>query len=203
LDEAAMTNIAAKWIKRLDDHARNVGGDESFERLYGTEACGIADAITTLLERERRKDEALKRIADRAGELRKGTDDWFELAEIENVARTALTDTEDKKDKLTPAFLAMTPLQKWETLVLSGLIGTDEPWIENMRTALREQADAITTILERERRLTEALQTLVTARDHWLKTRWDSDEEAVAGMALDDAHKKARATLTKKGPTNG
>jgi len=44
---------------------------------------------------------------------------------------------------LTPAFKAMTPLQKWETLVLSGLIGTDEPWIEDMRQALREQEAAL------------------------------------------------------------
>ena len=39
--------------------------------------------------------------------------------------------------ELTPAYLAMTPAEKWETLVLNGLIGTDEPWIDDMRQSLR------------------------------------------------------------------
>lgn len=43
----------------------------------------------------------------------------------------------DARFKLTPEYLAMTPLQKWETLALNGLLGTDEPWIEDMRASLR------------------------------------------------------------------
>lgn len=43
----------------------------------------------------------------------------------------------DARAKLTPEYLAMTPLQKWETLTLHGLLGTDEPWIEDMRQTLR------------------------------------------------------------------
>jgi uncharacterized coiled-coil protein SlyX len=39
-----MTDI----VERLHDHARNVGGDDSFERLYGDEACQIADEIERL-----------------------------------------------------------------------------------------------------------------------------------------------------------
>ena len=34
--------------------------------------------------------EALEKIADRCSKLRRGTDDWFELVEIEHVARGAL-----------------------------------------------------------------------------------------------------------------
>lgn len=46
---------------------------------------------------------------------------------------------EAARGKLTAAFVAMTPLQKWEALALHGLLGTDEPWIEDMRRALKEQ----------------------------------------------------------------
>lgn len=35
-------------IERLRDHARSVGGDTSFERLYGNEACEAADALEAL-----------------------------------------------------------------------------------------------------------------------------------------------------------
>lgn len=35
-------------IERLRDHARNVGGAPSFERLYGNEACEAADALEAL-----------------------------------------------------------------------------------------------------------------------------------------------------------
>ncbi len=38
---------------------------------------------------------------------------------------------------LTDEYLAMTPLQKWETLCANGLIGTNEPWIEDMRQSLK------------------------------------------------------------------
>jgi hypothetical protein len=43
--------------------------------------------------------------------------------------------------RLTTKFLAMSPLEKWETLALNGLLGTDEPWIENMRQSLRAQQE--------------------------------------------------------------
>lgn len=38
-------------IERLHDHARNVGGDDSFERLYGSEANEAADEIAALRAR--------------------------------------------------------------------------------------------------------------------------------------------------------
>jgi hypothetical protein len=51
----------------------------------------------------------------------------------------------DDAGKLTPQFVAMSPLQKWETLALNGLLGTDEPWIEDMRQALKRQETALTS----------------------------------------------------------
>lgn len=56
----------------------------------------------------------------------------------------------DQDDKLTPAFCAASPLQKWELLTLHGVLGTDEPWIENMRDALREQEAALQAALTRQ-----------------------------------------------------
>lgn len=41
---------------------------------------------------------------------------------------------------LTSKFAAMNGRDKWETLVLSGLIGTDEPWIAATTATLREEA---------------------------------------------------------------
>lgn len=40
--------MSGELIERLHDHARNVGGDPSFDRLGGSEACEIADEITCL-----------------------------------------------------------------------------------------------------------------------------------------------------------
>jgi hypothetical protein len=45
-----MGNVQA-LIERLHDHARNVGGDDSFERLYGSEAVEIATALSELVKR--------------------------------------------------------------------------------------------------------------------------------------------------------
>lgn len=41
-----------------------------------------------------------------------------------------------EREGLTSDFLAMSPLQKWDTLTLNGLLGTDEPWIDEMRDSL-------------------------------------------------------------------
>jgi len=43
----------------------------------------------------------------------------------------------ESRSKLTAEYLAMSPLQKWETLTVNGLLGTDEPWIADMRETLR------------------------------------------------------------------
>lgn len=59
---------------------------------------------------------------------------------------------------LTDVFKAMNGLQKWETLVLNGLIGTDEPWIEAMRDTLREDQAKITVLAEG---LEDALEDLL------------------------------------------
>lgn len=42
--------------------------------------------------------------------------------------------------ELTPQFLAMNGRDKWETLVLHGLVGTNEPWIAELTKTLREEA---------------------------------------------------------------
>jgi len=60
-------------------------------------------------------------------------------------------------NRLTPQFIAMNGRDKWETLVLSGLIGTDEPWIEAMRDTLRQEADTIEALLSRVDKLEERL----------------------------------------------
>lgn len=66
-------------IERLQDHARNVGGDESYERLYGDEACEAA----TLIERQARQiaeaKEALKPFAENktTSELMAAPPEWL------------------------------------------------------------------------------------------------------------------------------
>jgi len=71
------------------------------------------------------------------------------------------TDTPEREliegNRLTPQFIAMNGRDKWETLVLSGLIGTDEPWIEAMRDTLRQEADTIEALLSRVDKLEERL----------------------------------------------
>lgn len=64
---------------------------------------------------------------------------------------------------LTSEFKAMTPLQKWETLVLSGLIGTSEPWIDDMRKALREQETRLAKPLPIDEGMVERWQPIETA----------------------------------------
>lgn len=50
--------------------------------------------------------------------------------------RLAHSGAVDVEARLTPEYLAMSPLQKWETLAVHGLLGTNEPWIEDMRRTL-------------------------------------------------------------------
>jgi len=50
--------------------------------------------------------------------------------------------------RLTAEYLAMTPLQKWETLTLNGLLGTNEPWIEDMRQHLARKAASADKLVE-------------------------------------------------------
>jgi hypothetical protein len=54
-------------IERLHDHARNVGGDDSFERLYGSEANEAADEIAALRARVAVLEEML--VAEREDNL--------------------------------------------------------------------------------------------------------------------------------------
>lgn len=51
-------------VERLRDHARNVGGDDSFERLYGNEANEAADEIASL----RSENAAMRELLDTAVE---------------------------------------------------------------------------------------------------------------------------------------
>lgn len=62
------------------------------------------------------------------------------LAALSLTARREGVEVTDARSRLTPEYLAMSPLQKWETLTLHGLLGTDEPWIEDMRETLRARA---------------------------------------------------------------
>lgn len=65
----------------------------------------------------------------------------------------------EERVKLTPKFRTMSPLQKWEALVLSGLIGTDEPWIEDMRAALqRQEAEGAALRADLNRAMPDALK---------------------------------------------
>lgn len=50
--------------------------------------------------------------------------------------RAAMPAVSEGEARLTPEYLAMTPLQKWDTLALHGLLGTNEPWIADMRRTL-------------------------------------------------------------------
>lgn len=100
---------------------------------------------------------------------------------------------------LTPAFKAMSPLHKWETLVLSGLIGTNEPWIEDMRDALREQSDLIERLVLRiatiegaRGRLREALGVAANALDDaWADVKLGQR----SGPTVSNARRKARTAL--------
>lgn len=47
--------------------------------------------------------------------------------------------------RLTAEFRAMTALQKWDTLTLQGLLGTNEPWIADIREHLKRDAARIAT----------------------------------------------------------
>lgn len=59
-----MTDEAKALVEQLRDHARNVGGDPSFERLYGSEAVALADLIETQAREIERLREALEVIRD-------------------------------------------------------------------------------------------------------------------------------------------
>lgn len=57
----ALVEGAGEIAKRLEDHARAVGGDDSFERLYGSEAVEAAATIAALkAENERLAGQAAK-----------------------------------------------------------------------------------------------------------------------------------------------
>lgn len=48
--------------------------------------------------------------------------------------------------KLNPEYARLNPRQKWGALAVNGLLGTDEPWIEDMDQALRDQEETIARI---------------------------------------------------------
>jgi hypothetical protein len=59
-----------------------------------------------------------------------------------------MTDSTMTEIPLTPKFIAMNGRDKWETLVLTGLIGEGEPWIEAMRDTLRSEAAMLKAAVE-------------------------------------------------------
>lgn len=100
-----------------------------------------------------------------------------------------------RENELTPEFRAMTALQKWETLTLQGLLGTDEPWIEHMRQTLREDAarsaDGGREALRRADELIRSIQQ--TPGGQWVVVS-DDDEKLVC--ETDAFVSKALAALT-------
>jgi hypothetical protein len=70
-------------------------------------------------------------------------DGWSNFRANSAALASSPMDAVTARGKLTPEYLAMTPLQKWETLALHGLLGTDEPWIEDMRETLRSVQAAV------------------------------------------------------------
>ncbi len=67
---------------------------------------------------------------------------------------------------LTEAFKALNGRDKWETLVLSGLIGTDEPWIPAMTETLRREAAALASLERRVRGLEGAIDDAILDLDY-------------------------------------
>lgn len=72
-----------------------------------------------------------------------------------------MTDSKELLARLTTAFVEASPLEKWELLALNGLLGTDEPWIENMRDALKAQEAHIAALDARIEALEGALHQVV------------------------------------------
>ena len=59
-----MTDDDKALVERLWDHARNVGGDLSYDRLYGSEACQAADLIEAQAAEIKRLREIVYRYVD-------------------------------------------------------------------------------------------------------------------------------------------
>jgi predicted nuclease with TOPRIM domain len=80
----AELQIAQKVIRSWTEY-----GEQKEEIIAAKDA-----EIEALRAENERLRETLGKIAGRAAELRKGTDDWFELTEFELCARTALKDSQ-------------------------------------------------------------------------------------------------------------
>lgn len=93
-----------------------------------------------------------------------------EISQIETARIAALATPApgvvNRDDELTPEFRALSLLQKWETLTLHGLLGTNEPWIEHMRRGLSTLPDTTGGDGLREAELVAALRSALTAIGH-------------------------------------
>jgi hypothetical protein len=92
-----------------------------------------------------------------------------------------MTDTASlvSRNRLTPQFVAMNGRDKWEMLVLHGLVGTDEPWIAALTRTLRAEAAEIT-------RLTEA--------ELFAKRQWHQESRRAEQLANEIAALRARGS---------
>lgn len=92
-DEAVRLRAALEEIS--DYNIRSWQGQHAYRTIYGQEAYErvIWPAVGAPLDPPdtvERLCDALRSIATRAAQLRKGTGDWFELVEFEHIARAAL-----------------------------------------------------------------------------------------------------------------
>lgn len=97
--------------------------------------------MTKTLESQAR--EILERYFEYQTGLGAMSQSWMKVENAEKAVLEALTYVppvmDDERFLLTTEFVNATPLQKWGLLLVNGILGTDEPWIEDMRAALQDQ----------------------------------------------------------------
>lgn len=133
--------IERQWAisqEAYDDPAELAAMLSQARHRQSSNAASVGERLKQLAER------AIDRFA--AQEAYLGKEERAEVAKLRaDFAALASLSTPTaeqvcRDNELTPEFRAMTALQKWETLTLHGLLGTNEPWIENMRQHLKADA---------------------------------------------------------------
>ena len=108
-------------------------------------------------------------------------------------------DEPDIVEGLTTAFIEASPLEKWELLALNGLLGTDEPWIENMRDALKAQETTNAQLRADNARLVEALRKAVGGLACRSDCEWLHPEGYKCDCGNSERKLAAQATLQETG----
>jgi hypothetical protein len=92
----------------------------------------------------------------------------------------------EERGKLTPEYLAMSASEKWRTLAVNGLLGTNEPWIPDMAETLRAleapaalHGPAVEAIVERCIAELEGFR----AKDGWHPAFIDGNNHAINSAA--------------------